>query len=87
MKGAVKKVRRWKKIIAWMLTAAIVAGNVSELSVTTAYASELAGTRLHSSKGKATPSEATPSEAEKDVKRIEVKVTESAIRKALKKER
>ena len=40
MNGAVKKVHRLKRVIAWLLTAAIVSGNISQLTVTTAYASE-----------------------------------------------
>ncbi len=85
MKGAMRKVHRLKKVIAWILTAAIVAGNVSELTVTTAYAAE---TTVHraatpSNAEKATPSEATPSEARKV---IDVKITQSAIEKVLKKD-
>jgi hypothetical protein len=35
MKGAVKKVHRLKRVIAWLLTVAIVSGNISQLTVTT----------------------------------------------------
>ena len=85
MKGAVKKVHRLKRAIAWLLTAAIVAGNISQLSLTTAYASETAGSRSESSSnsGKASPSQASPSEA---ARIIDVKVTQSAIEKVLKKD-
>lgn len=85
MKGAVKKVHRLKRVIAWLLTAAIVSGNISQLTVTTAYASETAERRNETSSnaGKASPSEATPSEA---ARIIDVQVTQSAIEKVLKKD-
>ncbi|ADL06780.1 doubled motif LPXTG anchor domain-containing protein [Lacrimispora saccharolytica] len=90
MKGAVKKVHRLRRAIAWLLTAAIVAGNLSQLSVTTAYASETAGSRSESSSnaGKASPSEASPSEASPTgaARIIDVYVTQSAIEKVLKKD-
>jgi len=85
MKGAVKKVHRLRRAIAWLLTAAIVAGNISQLSITTAYASELAESRSESTSnvGKASPSEASPSEA---ARIIDVQVTQSSIEKVLKKD-
>lgn len=85
MRGAIRKVHRLKKVIAWILTAAIVAGNVSQLTVTTAYAAETTvhRTATPSTAGKASPSEATPSEA---AKVIDVKITQSAIEKVLKKD-
>uniref|UniRef100_UPI0006D179A7 hypothetical protein n=1 Tax=Clostridium sp. NkU-1 TaxID=1095009 RepID=UPI0006D179A7 len=85
MKGIGKKVHRLKRVIAWLLTIAIVTGNISQLSVTTAYASETAERRSESSSnaGKASPSEATPSEA---ARVIDVQVTQSAIEKVLKKD-
>ncbi|MDR0925703.1 MAG: hypothetical protein LBN31_15280, partial [Hungatella sp.] len=85
MKGIGKRVHRLKRVIAWLLTIAIVTGNISQLSVTTAYASETAERRSESSSnaGKASPSEATPSEA---ARVIDVQVTQSAIEKVLKKD-
>lgn len=84
MKGAGKKVHRLKRLIAWLLTAAIVSGNISQLTVTTAYASETAEQRSESfNAGKASPSEATPSEA---ARIIDVQITQSAIEKVLKKD-
>jgi uncharacterized surface anchored protein len=84
MNGAVKKVHRLKRVIAWLLTAAIVSGNISQLTVTTAYASETTERSESSSNaGKASPSEATPSEA---ARIIDVQVTQSAIEKVLKKD-
>jgi uncharacterized surface anchored protein len=85
MKGVVKEVHRLKRVIAWLLTVAIVTGNISQLSVTTAYASETAerGSKSSSNAGKASPSEATPSEA---ARVIDVQVTQSAIEKVLKKD-
>ncbi|MDR1769752.1 MAG: hypothetical protein LBS02_03840, partial [Hungatella sp.] len=84
MNGAVKKVQRLKRVIAWLLTVAIVSGNISQLTVTTAYASETTERSESSSNaGKASPSEATPSEA---ARIIDVQVTQSAIEKVLKKD-
>ncbi|MDW2800467.1 doubled motif LPXTG anchor domain-containing protein [Clostridium boliviensis] len=85
MKGAMKKRHQIKRVIAWLLTIAIVAGNVSQLNATTVYAAESTAQRTAtpSSASKASPSEATPSQA-KQV--IDVKVTQSAIEKVLKKD-
>lgn len=53
MNGAVKKVHRLKRVIAWLLTAAIVSGNISQLTVTTAYALRLQNeVNLHPMQGK-----------------------------------
>ena len=85
MKGAMKKIHRLKRIIAWLLTIAIVSGNVSQLTATTVYAAEYTEqkTATPSNASKASPSEATPSQA-KQV--IDVKVTQSAIEKVLKRD-
>ncbi|WP_077612821.1 doubled motif LPXTG anchor domain-containing protein [Clostridium sp. Marseille-P2415] len=85
MKGAIRNVHRLKRVIAWLLTAAIVTGNISQLTVTTAYAAETSERKTASSSnaGKASPSEATPSEARRI---IDVRVTQSAIEKVLKKD-
>ena len=85
MKGAMKKMRRFKRVIAWLLTIAIVSGNVSQLTAITVYAGEYTerNTATPSNASKASPSEATPSQA-KQV--IDVKVTQSAIEKVLKKD-
>lgn len=85
MKGAMKKRHQIKRMIAWLLTIAIVAGNVSQLNATTVYAADYTAQRTAtpSSASKASPSEATPSQA-KQV--IDVKVTQSAIEKVLKKD-
>ena len=85
MKNARRKVGRLKRGIAWLLTVAIVAGNISQLSVMTSYGAEKKDYEAAStsSAGKATPSQATPSESRKV---IDVKVTQSAIFKVLKKD-
>ncbi len=85
MKNARRKVGRLKRAIAWLLTVAIVAGNISQLTVITSYASEKKDYEAAavSSAGKASPSQATPSEARKV---IDVRVTQSAIYKVLKKD-
>ncbi|GLC78880.1 doubled motif LPXTG anchor domain-containing protein [Lacrimispora brassicae] len=67
MKGAVKKVHRLKRAIAWLLTAAIVAGNISQMSVITSHASELA----------------TDSQASKTFTEVKVQVTQAEIEKVL----
>ena len=85
MKGAMKKIHRFKRVLAWLLTIAIVSGNVSQLTAITVYAGEYTerNTASPSNASKASPSEATPSQA-KQV--IDVKVTQSAIEKILKKD-
>lgn len=85
MKGAMKKIHRFKRVLAWLLTIAIVSGNVSQLTAITVYAGEYTerNTASPSNASKASPSEATPSQA-KQV--IDVKVTQSAIEKVLKKD-
>lgn len=85
MRGIMRKVHRLKRVIAWLLTAAIVSGNVSQLTVTTAFAAETSKPARASSSnaGKASPSEASPSEARRI---IDVKVTQSAIEKVLRKD-
>ena len=45
MKNAIKRVSRWKKVISWILTIAILAGNLSQIALTTSYASEGSGGR------------------------------------------
>jgi uncharacterized surface anchored protein len=85
MKSIRRRASRLKRAVAWLLTAAIITGNVSQLGAMTSFGAE---NTVHkaaspSSADLATPSEATPSEARRV---IDVKVTQSAILKVLKKD-
>lgn len=85
MKNIRRRASRLKRAVAWLLTAAIVSGNVSQLGAMTSYGAErsLHTTATPSSADLASPSEATPAEARKV---IDVTVTQSAILKVLKKD-
>lgn len=85
MKNIRRRASRLKRAVAWLLTAAIVSGNVSQLGAMTSYGAErsLHTTATPSSADLASPSEATPAEARKV---INVTVTQSAILKVLKKD-
>ncbi|MEY8355159.1 doubled motif LPXTG anchor domain-containing protein [Lachnospiraceae bacterium 54-53] len=67
MKGARRNMHRLKRGIAWLLTAAIVAGNVSQMSYITSYASETA----------------TDSQAGKAFEKVKIQITQSEIEKVL----
>ncbi|WP_124067234.1 doubled motif LPXTG anchor domain-containing protein [Clostridium sp. E02] len=85
MRALRKKVHAIKRLISWLLTVAIVMGNVSQVMTTTVYAADKNEYRKAtlSNGEKATPSEATPSQARQV---IGVKVTQSQIEKVLKKD-
>lgn len=80
-----RRASRLKRAVAWLLTAALVTGNVSQLGAVTSYGAErnIHRTATPSSAALASPSEATPAEARRV---INVNVTQSAILKVLKKD-